>query len=79
MSGSLDGGSLSDTEMMEKDFGWNGVIVEPDPKNYRTLMNRNRRASIVSTCLSSEPHPVEVSKKLSHHAPFHHLNDVAFS
>lgn len=43
--GASDGVTLSNTYLLEKEFGWSGICVEPIPNNYEKLME-NRPNSI---------------------------------
>ncbi|MGF0536960.1 FkbM family methyltransferase [Agrobacterium sp. ES01] len=43
--GAFDGISLSNTYILEKDFGWNGILVEPNPTHTIPILSR-RKASL---------------------------------
>ena len=50
--GATDGLKLSNTFLLEKDFGWNGILCEP-AKVWQADLNRNRSCSIDARCVSS--------------------------
>lgn len=50
--GATDGVLLSNTFLLEKEFGWNGLLAEPNPKFFEKL--RTNRSQICSNeCISS--------------------------
>lgn len=55
--GALDGETRSNTLIFEKRFGWKGVLVEGDPKNFDLMRKKNRKAWSVNGCLSTFPYP----------------------
>jgi len=44
--GAADGITHSNTYAMEKDFSWNGICIEPNPK-YKSLLDKNRTCNKV--------------------------------
>jgi FkbM family methyltransferase len=48
--GATDGLSLSNTYLLERDFGWRGILVEPNPQ-WHTDLRRNRNADIDLRCV----------------------------
>ncbi|XP_076049318.1 protein Star-like [Oratosquilla oratoria] len=54
-AGAMDGEFLSNTLYLEKDLGWDGLLVEPDSTNYRHLLYKHRKAWSSNTCLSGSP------------------------
>ncbi|CAL4062228.1 unnamed protein product, partial [Meganyctiphanes norvegica] len=56
-AGALDGQFLSNTLWLEKDRGWDGLLIEADPFNYKLLINKRRHAWISNTCLSFNNYP----------------------
>jgi FkbM family methyltransferase len=48
--GATDGISLSNTYLLERDFGWRGILAEPNPVWHADLA-RNRRAGIDRRCV----------------------------
>ncbi|KAK8728992.1 hypothetical protein OTU49_017468 [Cherax quadricarinatus] len=61
--GALDGETRSNTLVFEKKFGWQGVLIEGDPKNFNLVLKKNRKAWAVSACLSTHPYPNTVMFK----------------
>lgn len=49
-SGASDGIRCSNTELLEKSYGWSGICVEPDPLFFREL-TKNRACICVNCCL----------------------------
>ncbi|XP_066962135.1 uncharacterized protein [Macrobrachium rosenbergii] len=58
-AGALDGEWLSNTLYLEKDKGWQGLLVEPDRKMFAHLLQKNRRAWSANCCLSVKDYPVK--------------------
>ena len=56
-AGALDGEYLSNSLLLEKDFGWTGLLVEPDEDNYKQLLKTNRHAWLSPSCLAIHPYP----------------------
>lgn len=50
--GATDGKSLSNTYLLEKKFGWKGILAEPNPLWHEAL-KRNRTAAISTKCVYS--------------------------
>jgi FkbM family methyltransferase len=50
--GATDGLELSNTYLLEREFGWNGILAEPNPA-YHTALRRNRRCNISDDCVWS--------------------------
>jgi hypothetical protein len=55
--GALDGELRSNTLFMERTLGWEGVLIEADPKNFLKVQEKNRRAWTVPACLSTSSSP----------------------
>jgi FkbM family methyltransferase len=49
-TGAADGITVSNTLLLEKEFGWGGVCVEPDDRFFEALV-RNRQCQCVHCCL----------------------------
>ncbi|MGF6231241.1 FkbM family methyltransferase [Inquilinus ginsengisoli] len=57
-SGAADGLRASNTYMLETNFGWNGICIEPNDAFYAALIN-NRRCQCVNCCLYNRDGPVD--------------------
>lgn len=55
-SGAHDGRFLSSTLRLETLFGWNGVLIEPQPKEFKKIL-KNRRVWAVNAALCVTSHP----------------------
>ncbi|XP_064087954.1 protein Star-like isoform X2 [Macrobrachium nipponense] len=64
-AGAYNGEELSNTLYLERQLGWTGLLVEPDPWNFWTLKKRGRKSHAVHACLSPSPFPKEVTFKQS--------------
>lgn len=53
-----DGVALSNTVLLERDLGWNGLCIEPNP-GYRDALRRNRGCQIAHTCIDEVEGVVE--------------------
>ncbi|KAK3870475.1 hypothetical protein Pcinc_024301 [Petrolisthes cinctipes] len=61
--GALDGETRSNTLVFEKKYGWRGVLIEGDPKNFELVKQKNRKTWTVNACLSTQPYPNTVMFK----------------
>ena len=50
--GATDGVLLSNTYLLEQEFGWSGICAEPNPKLFEQLC-ANRRCKVSSACIGS--------------------------
>lgn len=50
--GAASGVNLSNTYMLEKEFGWTGILAEPNP-DFHAQLNENRSCRIVTDCVYS--------------------------
>nr|CAD7455391.1 unnamed protein product [Timema tahoe] len=61
-SGAYRNDRPSDTEWLEQELGWHGLLIQPDPMDYLTLRKHHRRNSkTLHGCLSPTPYPKEVT------------------
>lgn len=60
-AGALDGEYLSNSLWLEKELNWTGLLIEPNPYNYKELLMKNRKAWTSNTCLSTKSYPKEVN------------------
>ena len=51
--GACDGLTLSNTLLLEREFGWNGIVAEPNPKWHKALL-RNRHCAIDLQCVAAK-------------------------
>lgn len=51
--GGYDGEKFSNTLLLEKKYGWNGLLVEANPYTYKILKSRNRRAKSTNACIGT--------------------------
>ncbi|XP_071514632.1 uncharacterized protein [Panulirus ornatus] len=59
-AGALDGEYLSNTLHLEKEYGWQGLLVEANPSSYRQLLKKNRHVWSSNTCLAITSYPKEM-------------------
>ena len=50
--GALDGIKYSNTYLLEKEFGWEGILVEPNP-DFHAILRKNRSAAICTDAIYS--------------------------
>lgn len=50
--GATNGVALSNTYLLEAEFGWTGLLAEPNPK-FLEALRKNRKATTSSACISS--------------------------
>ncbi|KAK8748371.1 hypothetical protein OTU49_016103, partial [Cherax quadricarinatus] len=62
--GAGDGEYHSLTLQLEKNLGWTGLLVEPNPRLYKMLLRKGRKAMVTNACLSPFSYPTMLT--LSH-------------
>ncbi len=50
--GATDGILLSNTHLLEKEFGWRGLCAEPNPRFFKEL-EKNRLCTVANTCIGA--------------------------
>ena len=60
-AGAYDGEFYSNTLLLERDYGWNGILIEPNPNTFKLLLQKNRKVWSINACLSTKPY-VEVKQ-----------------
>ncbi|XP_017887714.1 uncharacterized protein LOC108629500 [Ceratina calcarata] len=55
--GAYDGETRSNTLVLERFFGWTGLLIEADPINFSKMVRKNRRALLSPSCLAVHPYP----------------------
>jgi len=58
--GAADGESYSNSLLFELERNWTGLLIEANPSYHRDLLDKNRRAYVLSSCLSTERRPMTV-------------------
>ncbi|XP_042884910.1 protein Star-like [Penaeus japonicus] len=58
-AGALDGYYQSNTFFLERDYNWTGLLVEPNPVFFQSLLTRHRRAWATDLCLGTKPYPLK--------------------
>ncbi|CAL4171331.1 unnamed protein product, partial [Meganyctiphanes norvegica] len=56
-AGALDGVYASNSLELERDLGWTGLLVEPNPVSYKSLLTKHRKAWTTNACLSTTSYP----------------------
>ena len=51
--GAADGVNISNTFLLEKDYGWSGILCEP-ARVYKDRLSANRKCTIVDKCVYSK-------------------------
>lgn len=52
--GGYDGETLSNTLRLEKQRGWNGLLVEANPYLFKKMIQRDRQCFMINCCISNE-------------------------
>ena len=58
--GAADGETFSNSLFFEMERNWTGLLIEANPDYHRALLDKNRHAYVLSTCLSTERRPATV-------------------
>ncbi|CAL4154137.1 unnamed protein product, partial [Meganyctiphanes norvegica] len=56
-AGALDGEFNSNTLWLESNLNWTGILVEPNPVSFESLIWKRRKAWLSNSCISEESHP----------------------
>ncbi|XP_018007683.1 uncharacterized protein LOC108665442 [Hyalella azteca] len=64
-AGGYNGEDLSNSLYLERELGWSGLLVEPDPWNFWSLTKRNRKARALNACLSPSTSASKLTLKQS--------------
>lgn len=56
--GAYDGVKLSNTYLLEKRYGWNGICIEANPYNFQKLI-KNRNSICVNACIDKKEGEVD--------------------
>lgn len=61
-AGAYGEGRISETEWLEKNLQWKGLLIQPDPRDFFKLRRHNRtRSQAIHACLSPTSYPKEVT------------------
>lgn len=60
-AGAFNGEDLSNTLALEVEKGWTGILIEPNPANYRLLKAKHRKAWTAKACLAVDGYPQKVN------------------
>ncbi|KAL7634442.1 UNVERIFIED_CONTAM: hypothetical protein RMT77_014819 [Armadillidium vulgare] len=52
-AGAFDGEGLSNTLILEQKLNWTGLLIEPNPYNYRSIPYKNRKCHSINCCIST--------------------------
>ena len=63
--GAATGEKLSNSLFFELSRNWTGLLIEANPDFHRALLDKNRRAYVLGTCLSTERRPARVLMQLT--------------
>jgi len=58
--GAADGETFSNSLFFELERNWTGLLIEANPDYHHALLDKNRRAYVLRTCLSTERRPATV-------------------
>ena len=60
-AGAFDGQVFSNTLLLEMNYNWTGLLIEPNPKAFQELLAKNRKSYAMESCLSVKEEVTEVS------------------
>lgn len=63
--GAADGELYSNSLFFETERNWTGLLIEANPNFHRELLDKNRRAYVLKTCLSAERQPATVRMRIA--------------
>jgi FkbM family methyltransferase len=63
--GAHDGVELSNTYLLEKKYGWEGICIEANPDTFKQLQ-QNRSVACTNACIDSRPRTVRFSRDWMH-------------
>ncbi|CAG0923039.1 unnamed protein product [Notodromas monacha] len=64
-AGGHDGIFFSNSLLLEVEYGWTGVLVEPQPGLFDSLLKKHRRVAGIQTCISTKPTKMKVQLVMS--------------
>jgi FkbM family methyltransferase len=76
--GATDGISLSNTYLLENEFGWSGILAEP-ARTWHPALRINRSAHIETNCVWSKTGQILKFNEVGESAEFSTISDFTFS
>lgn len=58
-AGAYDGEAFSNTLFFELERNWTGLLIEPVPSNYKSLLQKNRNAYTINACIADNKTSVQ--------------------
>ena len=52
-AGAYDGEVHSNTLQLELNYNWTGILIEPNPENFKTMLTKKRKCHFLNACLST--------------------------
>ena len=52
-AGAYDGEVHSNTLQLELNYNWTGILIEPNPDSFQTLLTKHRKCHTINACLST--------------------------
>ncbi|CAF0903979.1 unnamed protein product [Brachionus calyciflorus] len=53
-AGALDGERFSNSLFFERERGWSGILIEPLPYSYESILNKNRKMHSINACIAKK-------------------------
>ena len=53
-AGAFNGQDISNTLLLEMQYHWTGILIEPNPDLYQEMLTKQRKSYCLETCLSTE-------------------------
>ena len=53
-AGAFNGQDISNTLLLEMQYNWTGILIEPNPDLYQEMLTKQRKSYCLETCLSTE-------------------------
>ena len=66
--GALDGIRFTNTLVLERCFGWSGLLIEANPRNFAKLQRSGRRAKMVHSAICQQSGSVKFTTRGQHFA-----------
>ena len=59
--GAYDGETASNTLSLEREYGWSGYLIEPNPNLYGYVIRKNRNVTSLNACISTDSKEILVN------------------